>query len=673
MNSLFFGKILKGIGGFVKAIPQSISGMWTSIRTFFTNGISGATSSVSNFVANIPKKIVSMATNAKNSITGMWSSIKTAFINGISNVVTKMKNLPRDIANGIKNNAGKVVDAFKSMFKKAQQAIKKPVNMVIGGANWVLKKFGAKEIPTWNPDEKYAKGTPKGGHKGGSALVNDGNGAEMVIMPNGQSFIPKGKNVLIPNAPVGMHVMNAQDTAMAMGRATPTFAYKNGTSWWDDTKNFVGNMGKWAKEKVSNVWDFVSNPSKLVEIALSKFVDFGDTTGFALDASKGLVGKAKDSMLGWAKDLFSTNDQGGVFDGSTDSQWGVFSYLKDIADKAISKFGEGLRITSGYRAGDPHYHGKRQAIDIALPASMNGSSKNKTIANWVYDNFRKQVAYVITNGKVRDRSGFSGTGKSGNWVGWPSNDHYDHVHINGLLNSSNVTKAVGKTYANSVEKWRSIASQALQMEGQYSSANLNALMNQIRTESNGNQYAINNWDINAKNGTPSKGLLQVIDPTFRAYARSGYNSNIYDPLSNILASIRYARSRYGSLTSAYRGVGYANGGFITKQHLAMVGEGNNPEVVIPLANAKRSRAMELLAKTKNILGDKDAIIVNNNNDNNDLKSLESKFDMLINIATALLNKEVAVNLDGRKLNKAMEDIKTRNAIQKNRGGGLITA
>lgn len=673
MNSLFFGKILKGIGGFVKAIPQSISGMWTSIRTFFTNGISGATSSVSNFVANIPRKIVSMVTNAKNSITGMWSSIKTAFSNGISNVVTKMKNLPRDIANGIKNNAGKVVDAFKSMFKKAQQAIKKPVNMVIGGANWVLKKFGAKEIPTWNPDEKYAKGTPKGGHKGGSALVNDGNGAEMVIMPNGQSFIPKGKNVLIPNAPVGMHVMNAQDTALAMGRATPTFAYKNGTSWWDDTKNFVGNMGKWAKEKVSNVWDFVSNPSKLVEIALSKFVDFGDAAGFALDASKGLVGKAKDSMLGWAKDIFSANDQGGVFDGSINSRWGVFSYLKDIADKAISKFGEGLRITSGYRAGDPNYHGKRQAIDIALPASMNGSSKNKTIANWVYDNFRKQVAYVITNGKVRDRSGFSGTGKSGNWVGWPSNDHYDHVHINGLLNSSNVTKAVGKTYANSVEKWRSIASQALQMEGQYSSANLNALMNQIRTESNGNQYAINDWDINAKNGTPSKGLLQVIDPTFRAYARSGYNSNIYDPLSNILASIRYARSRYGSLTSAYRGVGYANGGFITKQHLAMVGEGNNPEVVIPLANAKRSRAMELLAKTKNILGDKDAIIVNNNNDNNDLKSLESKFDMLISIATALLNKEVAVNLDGRKLNKAMEDIKTRNAIQKNRGGGLITA
>lgn len=39
----------------------------------------------------------------------------------------------------------------------------------------------------------------------------------------------------------------------------------------------------------------------------------------------------------------------------------------------------------------------------------------------------------------------------------------------------------------------------------------------------------------------------------------GYNTNIYDPLSNILASIRYALARYGSLARAYRGVGYEDG------------------------------------------------------------------------------------------------------------------
>lgn len=110
-----------------------------------------------------------------------------------------------------------------------------------------------------------------------------------------------------------------------------------------------------------------------------------------------------------------------------------------------------------------------------------------------------------------------------------------------------------------VEQWRTLATRALQMTGQYSGANLQRLLYQMQTESSGNPNAINNWDINAVNGTPSKGLMQVIDPTFRAYAMPGYDKNIYDPLSNMLASIRYAVSRYGSLAAAYRGVGYENG------------------------------------------------------------------------------------------------------------------
>lgn len=110
-----------------------------------------------------------------------------------------------------------------------------------------------------------------------------------------------------------------------------------------------------------------------------------------------------------------------------------------------------------------------------------------------------------------------------------------------------------------VEQWRTLATRALQMTGQYSEANLERLLYQMQTESGGNPNAINNWDINAVNGTPSKGLMQVIDPTFRAYAMPGYDKNIYDPLSNMLASIRYAVSRYGSLAAAYRGVGYENG------------------------------------------------------------------------------------------------------------------
>lgn len=176
------------------------------------------------------------------------------------------------------------------------------------------------------------------------------------------------------------------------------------------------------------------------------------------------------------------------------------------------------------------------------------------------------------------------------------------MHLNGVKDPQNTQISGDSVGGSGVERWRNVAIRALKMTGQYSTANLNALLNQMRTESNGNPNAVNNWDINAKNGTPSKGLLQVIDPTFRQYAMPGFNSNIFDPLSNILASIRYALSRYGSLTNAYRGVGYANGGIVNQHQIAEIAEGNKPEIIIPLDKAKRSRAMQLLSIAMDKLG-----------------------------------------------------------------------
>ncbi|WP_284574346.1 LysM peptidoglycan-binding domain-containing protein [Streptomyces sp. 2P-4] len=69
----------------------------------------------------------------------------------------------------------------------------------------------------------------------------------------------------------------------------------------------------------------------------------------------------------------------------------------------------------------------------------------------------------------------------------------------------------------------------------------------IMRESSGNPRAINNWDINARNGIPSKGLLQVIDPTFRAYHVPGTSTDSYDPVANITAACNYAAARYGSI------------------------------------------------------------------------------------------------------------------------------
>jgi WXG100 family type VII secretion target len=80
----------------------------------------------------------------------------------------------------------------------------------------------------------------------------------------------------------------------------------------------------------------------------------------------------------------------------------------------------------------------------------------------------------------------------------------------------------------------------------------------IQHESGGNPDAVNNWDSNAAAGTPSEGLMQTIGPTFDAYALPGHDQ-IFNPVDNIIAGVRYAISRYGSLSNVPGVVAVHNG------------------------------------------------------------------------------------------------------------------
>lgn len=75
----------------------------------------------------------------------------------------------------------------------------------------------------------------------------------------------------------------------------------------------------------------------------------------------------------------------------------------------------------------------------------------------------------------------------------------------------------------------------------------NGIHRNLMRESSGDVRAINLWDSNAKAGIPSKGLMQVIDPTFRTYHVAGTSWDIYDPIANIVAACNYAAHRYGSI------------------------------------------------------------------------------------------------------------------------------
>lgn len=70
----------------------------------------------------------------------------------------------------------------------------------------------------------------------------------------------------------------------------------------------------------------------------------------------------------------------------------------------------------------------------------------------------------------------------------------------------------------------------------------------IQHESGGNPNAQNNWDSNARAGHPSIGLMQTIQPTFDAHKLPGHG-NIHNPVDNIIAGVRYAIGRYGSISN----------------------------------------------------------------------------------------------------------------------------
>jgi hypothetical protein len=102
-----------------------------------------------------------------------------------------------------------------------------------------------------------------------------------------------------------------------------------------------------------------------------------------------------------------------------------------------------------------------------------------------------------------------------------------------------------KSYTNDLDGW---IKESLDIMAQHGiPGSYEGIHRNIMRESSGNPLAINNWDVNAAAGTPSKGLLQVIAPTFDAYHVPGTSTDSFDPVANITAACNYAAARYGSM------------------------------------------------------------------------------------------------------------------------------
>jgi TP901 family phage tail tape measure protein len=122
------------------------------------------------------------------------------------------------------------------------------------------------------------------------------------------------------------------------------------------------------------------------------------------------------------------------------------------------------------------------------------------------------------------------------------------------------------------------------------------LLRQIQTESGGNPLA---WqgihDVNS-GGNEARGLLQFAGSTWAADALPGHTDwrNGYNEILAAIAVLE--RGGEGGWGNVGNGHGWANGGLISTHGMYEVGEGNKPEMIIPLSASKRSRAYQLLSE-----------------------------------------------------------------------------
>ena len=212
----------------------------------------------------------------------------------------------------------------------------------------------------------------------------------------------------------------------------------------------------------------------------------------------------------------------------------------------------------------------------------------------------------------------------------------------------------GSPSGSGVQPWAGQVKQALAANGLSTSQDMiDRVLRQISSESSGNEKAVqgNIGDINNITGDLAKGLMQTISATFNAYKFPGHG-DIFNGYDNLLAALNYAKSRYGSsLSFLGNGHGYENGGLISSHGLYEIGEGNKPEMVIPLSVEKNARANQLLAEANQRIN-------GNNRASSNTADLSPVLTLLSNIFNSI--EDVKKNpliayalLDGRNMSQGL--------------------
>ena len=664
----------------------------------------------------------------------------------------KIKNKFQDIWDGIKNGFGDMWNGLKDLAGNGINAVIKIPNDGIDGINGLIHDFGGpKNAISKIPTVKFADGTGLFSSyrnpitRPTLATLNDGNDSpetnnqEMVILPNGKSFLPQGRNVeyLLP---AGSEVINASELAMLMG--VERGAYAKGTGFWskiwDTTTNIAGSVWNGMKngvDKFKKMIDFVRSAITDPVGTLAKtFSPNADKLGAMFTPlGNALYKKPVGEAKSWWKELWSmanaSMDEGTVAIGAKGDDyrfkdkakdsgvdpWGYYyrecvSFIASrlanlgVNPSLFSHLGDGRMWVS---ARVPHLSRPKPGVVSVYtggPVSSNHVDFVTAVHGDTYDgedyNYNGDGQYHQFTGRhvknaatfldfgVRD---FGSSGEDGKPLKDKNNPRQTLIkrQVGGMFDW--IKKTLGPLLNPSgggedhpqgtgVARWRDTVVRALEANGiEPNNFRVSKILATIQKESGGDPNAQNNWDINARMGDPSIGLMQTISRTFNAYKHPGHN-NIRNGYDNLLAAINYIKHRYGTSDAALNYVathGYANGGLVHKNGVYELAEGDMPEYVIPTDIAKRGRAWQLLSEAvARFAGDAPQGNHDSTPNHERVSVLEDKLDVMIGLLSQLVTNgskpiEIQNIIDGRSVSNGLAPFITKATNEYERRQALL--
>lgn len=722
----------KGVAKHMSSLKKDWGEKWDNVKKFASKtweGIKGNTTEAMTALGKdidkrhkgINKNWFDGWENSKKFLSKKWDEIGALtqekfgvnITKLITDALTNIANFFKNTWDNVKKGFGEMWDGMKRLAGDGINAVIALPNAGIDGINKLISDFGgSKEAISKIPKVKFAGGTGMFSSyrnpitKPTLATLNDGydspetNNQEMVILPNGKSFLPQGRNVeyLLP---AGSEVINASELAMLMSVERGAFAKGTGfwSKIWDTATNVAGSVWDTMKngvDKFMKMIEFVGDAVKdPVGTLAKKFSPNADKlAGVFNPLGNALFKKPIEESKNWWKELWSmanaSMDEGTVAMGAKGDDyrfkdkakdagadpWGYYfrecvsfvaSRLANLGVKPslFSHLGNGNQWVS---ASVPHLSRPKPgtvAVYTGGPISSNHVDFVTAVHGDTYDGeeynyggngqYHQYAGRHISNAATFLDFGVRDSGGGGEDDSKPLKDRNSPLQtlikrqVGGMFDW--IKKTLGPLLSpagggedgpqgTGVARWRESVVRALKANDiEPNDFRVSKILATIQRESGGDPNVQNNWDSNARAGDPSVGLMQTIGRTFNAYKHPGHN-NIRNGYDNLLAAINYIKHTYGTSDAAFNRVaayGYANGGLVHKNGVYELAEGDMPEYVIPTDIAKRGRAWQLLTEAvARFAGDAPQGDHDSTQDHGRVSVLEEKLDVMIGLLGQLV-------------------------------------